>query len=117
MRRSTTLLLLFGVLALIARVSAITKKEAEKDDEDDSIGEFLDLLGFVVDLVNLVAFVFAGGPEEVAARIVALVVAVLIATVFVCSSPIPQSQRPSVCVSPNSRLHRVCRMSVGVDPR
>ena len=68
MRRSTAVKLLFFFFLAVASVAAAQSN----DDDDDWIRE-------VVDVFNLIAFVFAGGPDEIVARLIVLAATTLVA--------------------------------------
>ena len=79
------LLLALGLALLVQPTSGkeIVRKSNSDDDDDD----FLDFVGTVIDVVNVCAFVFAGGPEEVFARLALLAVTALVALLiaFMCA--------------------------------
>ena len=60
-------ILLFRVLLLLHITSC---KDTYKDDDEE--GGVMETLGLMIDVVNVFAFVLAGGPEEVFARLVFL---------------------------------------------
>lgn len=69
MHRSTAVKLLFFFSFAMAFVAAAKSND---DDDDDWIRD-------VVDLFNLIGFIFAGGPEEIVACMVVLVATTLVA--------------------------------------
>ena len=65
------MLLIFALL-LIAKSGLAFKSD---DDDDDDV---MDTIGVVVDCLNVLAFVLAGGPEEVMSRLLSVVAFALV---------------------------------------
>ena len=94
-RRARVLLYLLLAFCLLSTVHA-----ASKDDDDDD--EPLCDLKCMIDVLNLIMFLFAGGPEEVIPRLIGVcVIAIIMFIVFVLIVGIcslcgiePPSERP-----------------------
>tara|TARA_B110001452_G_scaffold82248_1_gene67255 strand:+ start:9366 stop:9761 length:396 start_codon:yes stop_codon:yes gene_type:complete len=92
--RARALLWLLLAFCLLSTVHA-----SSKDDDDD---EPLCDLKCMIDILNLVMFIFAGGPEEVVPRLIALcvtavimfVVLALVAGILSCCGIEAPSERP-----------------------
>ena len=81
-RRARALALAFALSVFASCVAAQGVTKSSDDDDDDPWTSFVEAAETAVDVLNIVMFVFAGGPEEVAFR-VATVVAVLVAALGV----------------------------------
>jgi hypothetical protein len=83
-RKCLLLALGFALLVQPTTGQQIVRKSSSDDDDDD---DFLDFVGTVIDVVNVCAFVFAGGPEEVFARLAFLAVTALVGLLiaFLCA--------------------------------
>ena len=96
MRRFTAVKLLFFFSFAMAFVAAAKSK----DDDDDWIRD-------LVDVLNLIGFIFAGGPEEIVARMVVLAATTLVAIgIVLCCSMCrvdPDRYRPPRAVDDMAR--------------
>ena len=77
------LLVALGMALLVQPAIGKTVVKRSSDDDDD----FFEFVGAVIDVVNVCAFVFAGGPEEVVPRLAFLAVTVLVGLLiaFLCA--------------------------------
>jgi xanthine/uracil permease len=52
------------------------------DTEDSALESFIDIINAVIAIVNLVTYIFAGGPEQIVVRLVGILVTVVLISVI-----------------------------------
>jgi xanthine/uracil permease len=83
------MLLFCCVLAItIAHANALKQNRnggqpsKSSDTEDSALESFIDIMNAVIAIVNLVTYIFAGGPEQVVFRLVGILVTVVLISVI-----------------------------------